>query len=296
MTIRIIAAALPMLSTAWAAPAFTLEPEPPALQSTRVTEASGMTFSRRDPEKLWILNDSGCSAELHLTGTDGADHGYIAIQGVTNVDWEDLASFEADGKAWLIIADTGDNDAKRPHRSLLIIEEPRLPAPGAKLEGKAAVAREIRFQYEGGPRDCESVAVDLGQRRILLVSKRTQPPELHELPLDPDPSRPALLTTRRIGTLRTDAPGGGLVPIRNQPTGLDISADQSLAAIVTYYGVFLFPKKPEESWEQAFARKPTALAPHLTAQAESIAISRDGRSIQIVSEGKNPPLVRYRMN
>lgn len=281
------------LLTAAADTTYRMEPDPPALRSGRVTEASGMTFSRRDPEKLWILNDSGCSAELHLTGSDGADLGHVTVKGARNVDWEDIASFESGGRSWLLIADTGDNDAKRPERSLLLLEEPAPPAGGAAISGEVAVSREIRFRYAGGPRDCEAVAVDSVNRRILLVSKRTQPPELHELPLDPvDGGDP--LTTRRIGTLRTEAPGGGLIPFRDQPTGMDISADQSLAAIVTYYGVFLFPRKPAESWEAAFARPPLVLAPHQTAQAESIALSRDGATIRVVSEGKNPPLVQYR--
>ncbi len=286
-------AAAATLTAAGADPVHRLAGDPPALRSPRVTEASGMTFSRRDPGKLWIINDSGCSAELHLTHIDGSDLGHVTVTGARNVDWEDLASYEIDGRPWLLIADTGDNDAKRPERSLLLLEEPALPADGTPVTGGVAVAREIRFRYQGGPRDCEAVAVDVPKRRILLVSKRTQPPELHELPLDPDPSQP-VLTTRRLGTLRTESPGGGLIPIRDQPTGLDISADQSLAAIVTYYSVFLFPRKPHESWEDAFARKPIVLAPHQTAQAESIAVSRDGGSIVVVSEGRNPPLVRYR--
>jgi hypothetical protein len=57
--------------------------------------------------------------------------------------------------------------------------------------------------------------------------------------------------------------------------------------------VFLFRRAGEESWAEAFAKKPEALAPHRLQQAESVAFSRDGKSIFTVSEKANSPLVRY---
>jgi hypothetical protein len=92
------------------------------------------------------------------------------------------------------------------------------------------------------------------------------------------------------------SPSGDLFPFSHQPTGLDISADGSLAAVVTYYGVFLFARSPAESWAEAFSRKPLALPPHRLGQAESVAFSKDGRTIFAISEGRASPIACYRQN
>lgn len=295
MTIRLLAMLLvATVSAAHAETAYRLEENRPGMRAAQVREASGIAVSGRDPNKLWIINDSGSSPSIHLAGIDGEDFGSLELAGAKNLDWEDLASFQLDGKPRLLVADIGDNNAQRPHRILYLLDEPPLPREGARLSGTTAVPREIRFQYQGGPRDCEAVAVDVAARRILLVSKRTDPPEVHELPLDP-PAKPGVQTTRLIGSLSVEAPGGSMIPFRNQPTAMDISADGSRAAILTYYGVFVFHRKSGEGWAEAFSRKPVVLSPHLLPQAEALAFGGGSRSIHVLTEGPNPKLVSYRL-
>ena len=271
---------------------FLLAKERPPIQSRAIQEASGLAVSPRDSRFLWAINDSGGTADLHLFDTDGTERGQVKVTDANNLDWEDLASFTLDGKSWLLIADTGDNLAIRKTVTLHIIGEPKLPADGRNLADHAAAGRRIDFTYEGGPRDCESVAVDPVREKIILVSKRTQPPEVYELPLRASKNSGPVVATK-IGSLLTASPAGNLIRFANQPVAMDISADGSLAAIVTYYGVFLFPRQPAESWTQAFAKKPRPLAPHGLAQAESLALSKDGKTIFVVSEGRNSPVVRY---
>ena len=262
------------------------------IRSPHVSEASGMAISRRDPAKLWIVNDSGSSAKLHLAGTDGTDFGGVSLKGVPNTDWEDLASFTMDGKHWLLVADTGDNNAKQPDRTLWLLEEPSLPKGGGMLDGEVTPVRRIDFRYEGGPRDCESVAVDPVERTILLLTKRTRPPELHVMPLD-SPGQPGMATTRRIGSVRTPAPARSMIPFADQPTAMDIAADRSLAAVLTYYGVFVFVREHGQSWADALAGEPVVLPPHRILQAEALALSADARTIFVASEGRRAPIVRY---
>lgn len=272
---------------------FRIAEERPPIRSPKLNEASGLAVSPGNDAFLWALNDSGGTADLHLFNTDGEDRGFVRIADVRNIDWEDLASFTLDGVPHLLIADTGDNNGVRKSVNLHILREPAIPADGAQLAGSAAVVWSVPFTYEGGPRDCEAVAVDAGAGKILLLSKRTKPPEVYELPLRA-PKTAGTVIAKKAGTLLTDSPAGNLIPFANQPTGMDISSDGSFAAIATYYGVFVFPKQRGESWSEAFARKPPPLAPHGLAQAETIAISKDGRTIHVTSEGRNPPLVSYR--
>jgi hypothetical protein len=271
---------------------FELEKDQPRIQSDGITEASGMAASPRDGRFLWIINDSGAKPAIHLIQADGTDRGSIRLKDLKNKDWEDLDSFTLNGKSYLLVSDTGDNDSKRDSVTLWILREPELPKEGVNLDATVIPGSKIQFKFEDGPRDCESVAVDEKAKKILLVSKRTKPPQVYQLPLVLDNKRGTLLA-RKVGSTQVKCPVVSLIPFRDQPTGLDISADGKLAAAVTYYGVFLFPKKEGEDWAEAFSRPPTALQPHHLTQAESVAISKDGKSIFVVSEGKNSPIVRY---
>lgn len=263
-----------------------------SIQSEAIKEASGLAVSNKDPGFLWVINDSGAEPAIHLVERNGKDRGRITLKQSKNRDWEDLASFSVDGTSYLMVADTGDNDAKREFCTLYILREPTLPADGETLARSTKAEWKIDFKYDGGPRDCEAVAVDTQNKTILLLSKRTSPPELHELPLMPQQKR-GLLTTRKTGVAIVQAPADSIIPFRDQPTGMDIAADNSLAAVSTYYGVFVFPKEPKQTWQQAFAGKPVILSPHCLPQAESIAVSKDAKSIIVVSEGKGSRIVGY---
>ena len=270
----------------------TLLPDSPTLRSPAVTEASGLAASSRNSDFLWIVNDSGGTSEIHLFQTDGTPRGSVQVSGVKNKDWEDLSSFTLNGTPYLLVADTGDNSAKRDSVTVHIIPEPKLPTGETMLSAKLAPSWSITFTYENGPRDCEAVAVDAKAEKILLVTKRDKIPELHELPLRSG-KKPA--TTKRLGTTRVIAPAVSFLPFRNQPTGLDLSAAGTRAAIVTYYGVFIFNRAPDESWSDALSRKPDLSAAHLLHQAESVAFSKDGTTVFTVSEGKNSPVARFRI-
>ena len=87
--------------------------------------------------------------------------------------------------AALLAAAAGDNSSKRESCTLHILHEPALPVAGVKLAATVTAAWQIQFCYEGGPRDCEAVAVDTKAGQILLISKRTEPPEVYQLPLRP---------------------------------------------------------------------------------------------------------------
>lgn len=261
------------------------------LASPRITEASGIAASIRHKGALWIVNDSGSGPDLHLVGEDGAERGSVALRNIRNRDWEDLASFQWKGRPYLLVADTGDNDSKHPVCSLFVVAEPSVGKDGRLLAGNVAAAWKIDFRYEDGPRDCESVAVDTTSGKILLLSKRTDPPALYELPLVPGTRAPQ--TAKRIGETRAERPGGTLLPFGNQPTGMDISPGTTRAAIVTYHGWFLVERGDGETWGDAFGRGAVWQGEHRLPQSESIAFSRDGTEVLLTSEGKHPKLLRF---
>ena len=271
---------------------FVLSEHPARLQLSASQESSGLAISHRNAGMFWIANDSGNGPDLYLAGTDGSYQGTLHLNGAVNTDWEDLDSFVWNAGPWLLVADTGDNNARRNFCTIYLLPEPAIPSPGQIIEAKPA--QKIVFRYEDGPRDCEAVAADPTGGKILLISKRTNPPALYELPLLPEKSDGTLIA-KRIGPVHVERPlASPAVPFGNQPTGLSISPDGSLAAVLTYYGVFLFPRQKGESWAVAFSKKPEMLQPHRQKQAEAITFSSDGKTLYVLSEGTNPPVVTYK--
>ncbi len=95
------------------------------IQNSRIIEASGLARSNRHNEILWTMNDDGPPV-VYAIGTDGSDVGSLTLRHARNVDWEDLAAFELDGTPYLLIADTGDNEANRPYATIYVVEEPEI--------------------------------------------------------------------------------------------------------------------------------------------------------------------------
>ena len=282
-------------------------PSPPAatlatiatVQDVTLDELSGIAVSRRTPDLLWSHNDSDGRPVLYAIGTNGKPRGSVRLAGVKNVDWEDMASFELEGNAWLLVADVGDNGARRKDCALYIVAEPALSNLSLERELELPVAWKIPVAFPDGPHDCESVAVDVRERLVYLLRKREWPNPLFTLPLRAAAGEKA--EPQQIGSLdqfpQPDSQQRAL-PIstgryRANPTSMDISADGRSAVVLTYGDVFLFKRQPGESWATAFQREPETLPPHGLAQAEALCFSADGRSLFLVEEKARTALLRY---
>lgn len=264
-----------------------------------INECSGLAVSRRDPDLLWTHNDSGGQPVLYAVDTAGRLRGSVRLAGVRNYDWEDVASFKLDGQAWLIVAETGDNYAQRTDCELYVIAEPDPAELSPDHEITVPVTRRISVRYPDGPRDCESIAVDIRERLVYLISKRTSPPVVYTLPLDsvagttPEATPIGALAGIPLPTgpeALINAPWGRYRP---WPVGLDLAPDGTRAVVLTYGAAYLYARHAGETWAQAFARTPQQLPAHGLPQAEAVCFSRDARSIYISTEGNAPPLLRY---
>ena len=258
-------------------------------------EVSGIAASRRRGDILWVINDGGNGSFLYAISLDGGTRGVFNIKGIRNRDWEDLASFTMDGKAFLLIPDVGDNAARRRETVLYIVEEPVIPQTHTPVRGDLPVLRRIHFRYEDGPRDCEAVAVDNDAGAIFLLSKRDVSPRLYELPLAtaegagpatarflsevtsiPVPSEEDLLEDPIFGRLRY------------QPTAMDIDPSGRVAVILTYKHAYRYERAPTETWKTAFSRPPQILKLPELKQAEALAFGYDGHTIFVTSERRPP--------
>jgi len=262
------------------------------LEDGNIREASGLARSQLQKNVLWIINDNGAGEWVHAVNPRGKRLGEFDLKKSDNKDWEDLASFRLDGKAYLLVADIGDNDARHKTRTLYIVEEPTV----AKGE-KAKLDWQIDYRYPDGPRDAESVAVDIENRRALVLSKRDIPPVLYELPLQPDDNKKK--TARWLGTIKSlPAPSRQDVefaPKLNdwywQPVGMDISEDNLAAVILTYRAVYYYERQPEQDWFDALNTRPRRVSLGNFKNAEAIAFGDDGRRVVVTGESKHSPLL-----
>ncbi len=272
------------------------EPAKPlaVLDGRLLPEASGIAVSSRTPSVLWVLNDSGNDANLIAFDTDLDTYRTVSIQGVRNRDWEDLESFVFAGEPWLLIADVGDNDARREEVFLHLLPEPREDAD------KARIVVTLAVRYSQGAADVESVAVDPRRRAIYLLTKRESPPVLHEVPL------PALDVSGRYAVEAQVMGAVESIPLpsdeelsryprfgrfRHQPTAMSLSPDGSLIAVMTYRGAYLAELPATQTWLEALNNNLCAVSTPALRQGETIVLGADTQ-LYLTSEGAGAPLYR----
>lgn len=267
------------------------------LEDTAIREASGLARSQRTPDVLWVINDNGAKEFVHAIDRSGARLGEFNLRKSRNRDWEDLASFVEDEVPYLMIADIGDNNARRGHRTLYFVEEPIV-----EKNGKVTRAWEVDYRYPGGPRDAESAAIDTRESQALILSKRDLPPRLYSVPLRADSDEPAVAT--RLGTVNSlRKPSRREVEYAPktkdwawQPVGMDISEDTFAAVILTYEAVYYYTRLPDQTWLDALNSKPARVGIGSFKNAEAIAFSDDKREVIVTGEAKHSKLLRIDFN
>lgn len=257
-------------------------------------EISGLTVSRRHADTLWMHDDGGNPARLFAVGRDGARKATFRIEGVPKTDWEDISAFRLDGRDYLLLADTGDNGGLRRTLQLHVIEE-----PSRLVNARLRPAWSIVFRWPDGARDCEAVTVDPASRRVLLVSKKRQPPELFALPLRPTGGDVA--TARRIARLRMPIAlarkaDDARAPLESQVTAADVSPDGRSLAVITYRHLLIWPRGNNQDWADAVAREPVQRPLPWLPQAEALAWDGDGRHVFVSGEFIPAPLYRIRLD
>ncbi len=268
------------------------------ITDSALSEISGMAASSHSQKRYWLINDSGNRPRIYQVNKKGKLTGQITVAGVRNTDWEDLSRFSFKHKSYLLIADVGDNFGDRKYVQLHWINEPKNQHGNKSKPWKMTVSpvETLTVKYEDGPRDAEAVAVDSNNKHIYIITKRDKPPRLYRLPLrksknvviarfmttldrHPKASIKDILSSPRFG------------PYRYSPTALDFSPGGQSAAILTYHNLFLYTRKADESWQQAFMKKPKILIKHQLKQAEAVSFSYSGSQIVFTSEKLPAPLV-----
>jgi len=254
-----------------------------------LNEISGMAASRVRDDILWVHNDSGDKARVYAVHTNGTLLGHLELIGVRAKDWEDMASGTLGGTNLLALGDIGDNGSRRKEIVVHLVVEPTLPArpdgtskqAGSKPWARSvAPLRTLRLVYPDGPRDAESLALDIKNRQLLILSKRDKRPRLYSAPLAPRPAgQPRVLTFRAE------------LPLPLWPSGLDLDAANRRLVVSTLNQLYLFERGPAEPWPAAFVRGPEVVPRPVLRQAESVCFARGGVGIWSGSEKSPSPLL-----
>jgi len=268
------------------------------LASDLLMEASGIQASYSRAGDFFVHNDGG-EPVLFAIDETGADLGSISIVPAKNRDWEDITSVPVAGQRWLAIGDIGDNMAKRDSIKLYFVEEPKT-GKFDRYSGEQILKHALTLTYPDGPRDCESMAYDPLDEQILLLSKRDNPPRLYAVDLATALSE-GQAELRFLGSMAKLRPPtsrdrfqfGGRTDFISQPTGMDISADGSEMAIITYRSLYRYRRGPGEDWLSALQKRPEEVVGPPAVQNESVSYSIDGRAIYVTTEKRPAPLYRF---
>lgn len=256
----------------------------------RISEASGIALSLRQPDAVWVHNDSGAPKWVFLVGLDGTTRAVLKLTGAGRpLDWEDMASFLIDGVPWLAIGDIGDNSHTRtlhgkektsamPSRVYLLPEPDMTGVTQLQIESPTT----ILFEFEDGPRNCESLAVDTQRREILLISKsKPQPMDcgLYRMPLTLEPGL-TRCQAQRIADLN--------IPF---VTAMDVSPDgRRMVALAAGEGAMLWERAENEPWETAVKKPCRLIKLPACPNGETLCFGRTPSELLCNSEYRQQPL------
>lgn len=251
------------------------------IQNPKVSESSGMAASHCADDVLWTHNDSGDANLIFALDPTGRDLGTYIVDGSSNRDWEDIASFrDKDGDCFLLIGDIGNNHMKRSERIVYKVREPKLdtdrkPNPVPGLTGRAEI---IKFTYGQETFDAETLMVHPGSGDIYVVTK----------------SLSGAAKVFRVGNVNDTKADGvavevGEIATPSLPAGLftggDISPDGTRVIVTDYfYGYELRLDSPSESFDEIWKKPMTRVDLGSRRQGESVCYSKDGTRLFAGSE------------
>lgn len=243
-----------------------------------ITEISGIVASRTHPGVLWIHEDSGAAAQLTALDETGQTLAVITLDGVSNRDWEDLATGPCGEETCLFVGEIGDN--AEVHDAISVL---RLPEPDPTIGDQTVTATRFDAQYPGGSRDAEAMMVT--PEGLPVVITKDEETEVYAYPsLDAENT----VTLTAMGRLDTVA--GDSFSMGDQVTAADLSPNGLQLAVRTYTRIWLF----DVTAGMDAATNRQSVDSKAEMQGESLGYDSDGLGLWHVSEGKYAKLYHLR--
>ncbi len=263
------------------------------LESRELDEVSGIQSG--EGGLFFLHNDEG-SPSVYIANAHGRHLGKLTIKGAKNRDWEDITRIPGESGPLLVLGDTGDNMARYNSIHLYFVAEPQLSANEPYPE-EVDLLHRLKLRYPDGPRDCESMAYDPVSNMILFLTKRDRPPRLYGLSVEEALQKdtaelqylgdvPGIRPPTMADLLKNKKRGQWL----SQPTGMDISSDGRLAAVITYRSLYLYERAEGESWAEAFLKSPIEYVGPPGLHDEAVSFGLDALHVYVSTERRPTPV------
>jgi hypothetical protein len=255
-----------------------------SINTTKITEASGIAVSRAHPGVLYTHND-GNSGKFYAITTNAQ---LLATfdPGKSVDDTEDIAVGPGpdSSKNYIYLADIGSNSETRNKIKLVRMPEPSVDLSWAQdpVNNNVSDADGITLLYpDGGTYNAETLMIDSNLGELFIATKQTGKSRIYR-------ARLGDLSTKDDTVLEFVRE----IPL-NVANGGDISADGRYIAIRNETSAYLWIKQPNQSAAEALGGPATAL-PIIgkpgEPNGEAIAFVPDGSGYYTLSEGQGQPL------
>ncbi|MCS5490175.1 hypothetical protein [Algoriphagus limi] len=230
-------------------------------------EVSGMAFSRKHPNLIYMHTDSGGEAAVYLLDSLGRELGKLELEGLENRDWEDIAVGPGpDGKSYVFVGEIGDNAGVHGEIGVYRFPEPE------KIESATVAVELARLEYPKGARDAETLIVDPWDGTVYILSKRDSKNSLYSFDQDAfeNPKKTELNSHFNLAFTMS--------------TAGDISADGTQILIKNYESVFYWKREKGQSILEVLKEDPIILPYAPEPQGEAIGFGPSGNTYYTISE------------
>jgi hypothetical protein len=262
------------------------------VESSELTEISGVVASRRQPGVLFVHNDSGESeARFFAIDDTGRHRGEISLDGASFSDWEDIAIGPRPGGGYdLYLGDTGDNAAResmgamgRARITVYRVAEPDIPLDGEPVALTVEAFDTLRFVYPDHPHDSEAMFVDPESGDLYFITKEDD--GMSTVFRAPAPiASGSDVTLEAVGEI---AFGTEAAPGTPQSTAADIAPSGDAILVRTYASVLWWAHPSGVAIGETLALPAAQLPQAVEIQGEAIAFAHDARGYFTISEGRS---------
>lgn len=250
-----------------------------------IEESSGIILSGDKKDYYWTHGDSVDYGETPRTSihgfrfdSDGArDHHEVVLDGVTNLDWGDIAK---DKNGNLIVADTGDNLVRKDF-VFYKFKEPKL---GQKKVEKNDIEK-ITFRFPNGE-ELNNEAVFYADRSVYILNKEYGKTVMYRL-MDKNVDTGRVNIAEYVGEFKFLG-GSKMANYMDAATGADISRDEMIMVFNTYKGIYMFKrdKKNTNFFDGEVYYHPLKWDFRIN-QYEAVAFTGDERNLVLTTEQGN---------
>lgn len=254
------------------------------LTDPRIDESSGLAPSLTVKNQFFTHNDSGDGPRFFRFDATGVKAVYT-LQGITAIDWEDMATAPVGGGKWVYLGDIGDN---LRIRSNVLVH--RVAEPKAVGDQTLSTFETYTITYPGGAVNAECLMVRPGVGDLYIVSKVDS--GLSKVFKVPKPGGTGSFTAQLIGTLQVDTtPKGSSSNSANRlVTGGAISPDGRWVVLRTLQGALEF--RVPANFDQWPTVSPQRVPTASETQGEAITYDLAGQHLITTSEGSPCPVSR----